>query len=181
MSSPTPTNWEIGDPSGAGPGTAYSGANCSGTNIVDDYYPSADITLVTPFVELGTAPMILSFFTWYNMDTGGEDGGFIEISANGGPWSQIWPVGGYPWVGGYMGGYFRDGYSGNSAGWEYEEFDLSAYAGQAVQVRFHFAASDWWGWQWGWYVDDVYITQVLRTTPTICLCWAMSGRLRFAI
>jgi uncharacterized membrane protein len=154
---PTPVNWEFGDPLGGGPGAAYNGTNCSATNIVDSYYPSADITLTTPYVELGAAPMILSFYNWYQMDTTGDDGGFIEISVNNGPWNQIWPVGGYPWVGGFMGGYSTDGYSGNTPSWEYEEYDLSGFAGQTVRARFHFAASDWWGWQWGWYVDDVYM------------------------
>ncbi|UCF07702.1 MAG: hypothetical protein JSW28_08680, partial [Thermoplasmata archaeon] len=156
-SSPTDTYWQTGDPSGSGPGTAYNGANCSGTNIADVYYPGADITFVSPYVELGPSPMLLSFYNWYNVDTDGDDGGIVEISVAGGPWNQIWPVSGYPWAGGFMGGYFTDGYSGSSTGWEYEEYDLSPYANSVIQVRFHFAASDWWGWQWGWYVDEVYI------------------------
>jgi hypothetical protein len=153
----SPTNWEIGDPMFTGPGTAYNGTNCSGTNIMDGYYSSADICLVTPFVQLGGTPQILSFYHWYNMNTMDNDGGFVEISVNGGSWNQIWPIVGYPSTGGYMGGYNTDGYSGSSAGWEYDEFDLSAYANQVVQVRFHFAASPWWGGQWGWYLDDVYL------------------------
>lgn len=157
QSDPTNTNWEFGDPLGLGPGTAYSGGNCSATNIADFYYPSADIALISPYIQIGSSPQELSLFTWYDMATTGDDGGFIEISANGGPWNQIWPSSGYPVVGGYLGGYNTDGYSGQSTGWNYEIFDLSVFSGQVVRARFHFAASDWWGWQWGWYLDEIYM------------------------
>ncbi len=154
-----PTNWEIGDPSGAGPGTALNGTNCAGTNIDDVYYTyGADITMVSPYVQLGPGTQILSFYTWYNIRYGcnARDGGFVEIN-NGGGWTQIWPNGGYP-ASGSMGGYWTDGFSGDSNGWQYYEFDLSAYAGQIVQVRFHFAESQYCNNYWGWYVDDVSIT-----------------------
>jgi uncharacterized membrane protein len=153
---PIPTNWEIGDPMGWGPGSAYNGTNCSGTNINDDYYMDADIAFISPYVEMGPGAQMLGFYHWYEMDTFGDEGGFVEISVAGGPWNQIFPQGGYPYIGGFIGGYWVDAYSGLTSGWEYEEFDLSAYAGQVVQVRFHFA-SDGWGWQTGWYIDDVYM------------------------
>jgi len=34
--------WEIGNPMGTGPGTAYSGTNCAGTNIDNNYYADYD-------------------------------------------------------------------------------------------------------------------------------------------
>ncbi|UCE37914.1 MAG: Ig-like domain-containing protein [Thermoplasmata archaeon] len=154
---PSPTIWEIGDPSGTGPGTAFNYTNCSGTNINDAYYMNADICLISPYVQLGSGYQILSFYQWYYMDTMGDDGGFVEISVNDNPWVQIWPDIEYPWVGGYLGGYNTDGYSGISSGWEYDEYDLSPYANQVVRVRFHFAASDWHGGDDGWYIDDVFM------------------------
>lgn len=149
------TYWEMGDPIGAGPGVAYSGTQCAGTNLWDLYYWNADTTLESPYVQLGAGPQILSFQHWYQTNEWGwaYDGGFMEIN-NGSGWTQIWPTDGYP-NNGYMGGYYTDGYSGNSGGWIYEEFDLSSWANQVVQVRFHFASGD--AWQWGWYVDDVYV------------------------
>jgi hypothetical protein len=155
----SPTNWEMGNPMGAGPGTAYSGSNCTGTNLWDWYYPfNADITLMTPWVELGTGPQILNFQTWYNMwagwCNGGPDGGFVEIN-NGTGWTQINPLDGYPdW--GRFGGYNTGGFTGDSDGWEFYEFDISAYASQVVQIRFHFATESC-RWLWGWYLDDVYM------------------------
>ena len=151
--------WEISDPAGSGPGTAYEGTNCAGTNINDYYYSypnNADITLNSPYVELGTGSQTLNFYTWYNMYQGCDDvdGGFVEID-DGGGWTQIYPNGGYP-NSGTMGGYNTDGYSGTSSGWNYYEFDLSAYASQVVQIRFHFTAQSCREY-WGWYVDDVYI------------------------
>jgi uncharacterized membrane protein len=149
------TQWGIGDPKGSGPGSAYNGSNCAGTNLQTIYYPNADITLVSPYVELGTGSQLLNFNHWYQTNEYGwaYDGGFVEIN-NGFGWSQIYPTDGYP-SNGYMGGYFTQGYSGDSGGWVFEEFDLSSWAGQVVQVRFHFASVD--GWQWGWYVDNLFI------------------------
>jgi uncharacterized membrane protein len=156
-STPFPTAWEAGDPAGSGPSAAFNGTNCAGTNVWSEYYPDADVTLISPYVELGAAPMILSFYNWYTMDTNGDDGGFVEVSVSGGPWTQITPVAGYPWIGGYLGGYWLDGYSGTESVWTPDRFDLNAYSGQVIQVRFHMAASGWEGWQWGWYLDDVYM------------------------
>jgi uncharacterized membrane protein/bacillopeptidase F (M6 metalloprotease family) len=162
MSTTVPTEWEIGNPSGWGPGTAYSGSNCAGTNIDDWYYPyDADITLTSPLVQLQAGPQILSFYTWYNMRQGCgwswlyPDGGFVEIS-DGGPWQQIFPMGWYPVENGQFGGYYTDGFGGHSDGWENYEFDLSAWSGDVVQVRFHFATSSCQQWYTGWYIDDVY-------------------------
>ncbi|MFO7619190.1 MAG: immune inhibitor A [Thermoplasmata archaeon] len=162
MSTNAPTEWEIGDPDGAGPGSAFSGTQCAGTNI-DDYYYSydADITLVSPFVELGAGLQILSFHTWYEMQPGCgsswmyPDGGFVEINAGTG-WTQIYPTGDYPAQNGEFGGYDTDGFSGHSDGWEYYEFDISAWAGDVVQVRFHFATASCQIYD-GWYVDDVFM------------------------
>jgi parallel beta-helix repeat protein len=159
-SSNGPTEWEIGNPNGTGPGTAYSENNCAGTNIDSNYRTTgADITLTSPSIVLGSDLNIMTFYTWYNTRYGcqARDGGFVELN-NGGGWTQIYPVGGYPdW--GRMGNYWTDGFSGQSNGWEYYEFDLSGYSGDVIQVRFHFAVSQYcYDNQYpGWYVDDVYI------------------------
>ncbi|MEW5936372.1 MAG: Ig-like domain-containing protein [Candidatus Thermoplasmatota archaeon] len=159
LSSP-PTVWEIGDPAGWGPGTGYLSTNCAGTNINDNYYdnPDPDIVLYSPYVQLGSGTQEMRVYNWYSTNAWGwgPDGGFVEISVNGGPWSQIYPVAGYPYPNAGCGGYNTDAYAeGASGGWFEDRFDLSAYGGQVVQARFHFAA--YGGGMPGWYVDDVYI------------------------
>jgi uncharacterized membrane protein/predicted GH43/DUF377 family glycosyl hydrolase len=150
-----PTFWDMGNPMGSGPGSAYNGSNCVGTNIWDAYYPGADIAFATPYIELGSGRQELTFQHWYQTNDWGfaVDGGFVEIN-DGIGWVQIYPTDGYP-NDGYLGGYNTQGYSGDSSGWVREVFDISAWSGQVVQVRFHFAAAD--GWQWGWYIDDVFM------------------------
>ena len=89
----------------------------------------------------------------------------MKISADGGAtWNLVTPIGGY------------DGTASSSnAGipgepcfmgtanmfWQEEMFDLSAYVGQSIMVRFHFG-SDGSVYKSGWYVDDVMI----RSTDT---------------
>ncbi len=158
---PSSTQWEIGDPSGAGPGSAFAGTECAGTNLWDAYYPGTDMALVTPWVRLSGGQQVLSFWTWYDMETDGDDGGFVEVRGAG-DWMQIQPTygshyWGYPYTDAYCSGYMTDAFSGTSDGWEFYEFDLSAFAGQAVQARFHFASSPWWGGDWGWYLDDIFM------------------------
>jgi hypothetical protein len=51
-----------------------------------------------------------------------------------------------------------------SGGWTHAAVDLSAYAGQTVQVAFHFqSGGSGWGNASGWYVDDVSL--VANPTP----------------
>ncbi|MFO7618280.1 MAG: ABC transporter substrate-binding protein [Thermoplasmata archaeon] len=157
-SSTAPTEWEIGNPMGTGPGSAYNGTQCAGTNIDDYYHPYyPDIALLSPYMQLNSGPLILTFNTWYNSHYGcwARDGGFVEIN-DGSGWAQIYPEGSYPDYGS-MGGYNTYGFSGQSDGWEFYEFDISAYSGQVVQIRFHFAALSCRNTYWGWYVDDVFI------------------------
>jgi hypothetical protein len=94
------------------------------------------------------------------------DGGLLEISVNAGAFTQITPLGGYN-------KHFRlrtsggRPYNGPMPGlacwadtvsvWALKTFDLAAYAGQNVQVRWRFG-SDSSGTREGWYVDDVVVT-----------------------
>jgi hypothetical protein len=87
------------------------------------------------------------------------DGGLVQMSLNGGNWTQITPVGGYPykiynnsaspfsantWV-----------YSGNFD-WTEAIFELGNVSGIA-QFRWVFGSDGYVGGE-GWYIDDVRIT-----------------------
>ena len=107
----------------------------------------------------------LSFWHWIDAEVSGSypgyayDGGLVEISVEGGPWTEITPVSGYPYR-------VREGsgpgpfpsetpfYSGTSD-WTEARFDLGGFSGNA-QVRFRFG-SDGAVNQDGWYIDDVQI------------------------
>ena len=117
------------------------------------------------------------------------DGGIVEISADGGAFTQLTPVGGYPQTFRFErgGGLPALGpmpgqpcVSGNVAIWTQASVDLSAYAGQGVQLRFRFG-SDSLNHYEGWYVDDVilyaptFVTE--PTTPTGLTLYYFGGNL----
>ncbi len=137
---------------GGGEGEEYSGMlNC------EMYLP--DI-----FLE---APTELMF--WHKIDAEDSnnhpdscyDGGFLEISVDDGFWRNLYPVceeRNYPYV--IIHGNaenpleeFQPCYSGEQD-WELALFDLSAYEGYDVQIRFRFG-SDAAVNRGGWWIDDV--------------------------
>ncbi|MFQ6106484.1 MAG: CARDB domain-containing protein [Thermoplasmata archaeon] len=132
---------------------------------VANWVNGGDTALQSPTIDLTNATAsYLNFWHWYDFDysTGFyPDGGIVEIDAGSG-WQQIFPVGGYPYV--IDTGYDnplegRQAFAGPQSFWEYETFDISAYVGGVVSIRFHV------GWDYGtlglkegWYIDDIEIT-----------------------
>ncbi len=150
------TEWQLGDPAGFGPGSAYSGSNCWGTNIDSDYSNLVEVWLVTPPIDLTLAATAnLTFWNWYEIEKN-WDVGVVEISNDlGDTWTVIEPAGGYPdWTEN-----FGDGYSSDSGGWvsgTEEEFDLSPYLGSIILIGFHFK-TDTFVIDPGWYIDNVTV------------------------
>jgi subtilisin family serine protease len=132
----------------------------------DEYGSFLDAALETATFELHEGAKLLF---WHFMraevsyDDLAFDGGIVEISLDGGPWEQIFPVEGYPFR--IWWGYANPlppetpCFSG-SHDWRQEEFDLTGYAG-AAKIRFRFATTHSNGYE-GWYIDDV----VAGTDPT---------------
>jgi subtilisin family serine protease len=125
-----------------------------------------DASLYTPPVLLGGNAR-LRFMHWAEMEYDGRpgfenyywDGAVVEISRDGGlSFESIEPVGGYPYRitpnDESPFAYHRPCLGGLTGGWEMVEFDLAAYAGDGVQVRFRFG-SDGYVTSRGWFVDDI--------------------------
>jgi hypothetical protein len=123
-----------------------------------------DAGLITPPVVLAGEGE-LRF--WHTMDAEVSgiypgrcyDGGLLEISIDGGAFTQITPVGGYPYTirPGGTPGPFADGtpvFSGTHD-WQQVSFDLSGISGTVV-LRWRFGSDGNTGRE-GWYVDDVEI------------------------
>jgi hypothetical protein len=142
------------------PGGGWSWAfNDSATSLYADL---ADGVLVTDTLVLADQNF-LRFRHWMDAETSGAypgycyDGGMVEISVNGGGWTQITPEGGYPYL-------IRDGsipgpwpagtpvFSGD-IDWELVTFDVSSYLGKA-QFRFRFGSDGAINGE-GWYLDDI--------------------------
>ncbi|MEV6965819.1 immune inhibitor A domain-containing protein [Hamadaea sp. NPDC051192] len=103
------------------------------------------------------------------------DYGFIELSTDGSTWSEqkVYTEGGAlvttPDNYGDPNGRMRDyggkkyGLTGHTTGWRHDYVDLSAYAGQTVQVRLRYA-TDEASLEKGWFVDDLSVTGGGATT-----------------
>ena len=146
--------WEIGTPT-AGPATnaagsrAHSGTNCAATILAGNYPNNVDSRLISPpFAVPNSTGQALRFWQWYNFN---DALGYVEISTAGSGWTQLSPT--------YL--------NVNTGGaWTNVSLNLSAYAGQTVQVAFHFTSGSI-GTAAGWYVDDLSVVAApVLTVPT---------------
>ena len=115
-------------------------------------------------VTLGSNPVV-SFWTFYEVEQN-WDFGFVQVSTDGGMhWASLsnahttsladpaaisTVVANLP------------GFTGHSGGWVQESFDLSAYAGQEVLLRFLYI-TDWATVEGGFYVDDLMLVDAYST------------------
>jgi uncharacterized protein YegL len=149
------STWELGVPTGV---TPHSGVSCWATEISGDYQSPTEVILITPSIDLTSKIIIntnLSFWHYYDFynAAGAYDGGWIEVNYSG-VVKQIFPDGGYPgWVN--SGGSFKLGYSRTNGVWDKANFNLSAYIGKTITIRFHFVGNLSIGGFLGWYLDDV--------------------------
>lgn len=146
------------------------------TSATGNYPTSACMALESDTIRLGANPT-LSFRSRYDMETG-WDGGYVEVATESSGftnWTKLGTVNypavmlgpaGEPACGGPG---FADGqpvFTGTSVlnQWSSHSGSLSAYAGQAVRVRFLFS-SDGATEQGGWFLDDIQVTNALLAGP----------------
>jgi hypothetical protein len=146
-------NWTLGTPNNGLQNSAYSGANAWGSDLDGAQIPfSASSYLYSPFIDLtGFSQATLTFWDcfdfsqvffapWY------YEQGQILISTN-----PKTPPGNLPYIVDFSGLVSDD--------WELETVDLTAYAGQTIQIVW-----DYLGFEgattYGWLVDDVGVTAV---------------------
>jgi hypothetical protein len=152
---------------------AYDGTHsykCGDTG-TGQYAPLNDARLSSPVITNLPANATLEFYHQISAELStaypdsAYDGGIVEVSADGGTFTEIAPTGGYPKTfrttagsgnpfTGPMPG--QPCYSGDTTLWVLQTFDLSAFSGQNVQIRFRFG-SDQATENEGWYVDAVMI------------------------
>jgi hypothetical protein len=141
-------------------------------------------TLDTPSINITSASSVLTFRNNYNLENT-FDGGVLEISINGGAFTDIVTAGGSFVGGGYNGTISttflspiagRQAWTGNSAGYITTTANLPASAnGQPVKLRFRFA-SDCSVSATGWNIDTIKISSgfvcstACGTTPCALTC-----------
>ncbi|MFN8549617.1 MAG: carboxypeptidase regulatory-like domain-containing protein [Candidatus Eisenbacteria bacterium] len=166
--------WAWGVPTGVGPSGAFSGSKLWATNLTGNYGDNQSAYLTTPvFNFAGAARLYLSFTHWYSLEAG-FDGGNVQVKS-GLSWVTVAPVGGYPEA--YLDGLGGEGgFSGDTNGWRTEVIDLSAFASNQTQVRFHFGSDGGVNLP-GWYLDDV----AFDTGPNPSAVESIGKPLEFAI
>jgi hypothetical protein len=129
-----------------------------------------DARLVSPTISSLPSDARLYFWMQIQGELSGAypdsayDGGILEVSANGGAFTEVAPVGGYPktfrWLKG--GGSPATGPMrgmpcwAQDLTWVQRTVELAAFAGQSIQLRYRFGSDNATGYE-GWYVDDVQI------------------------
>lgn len=114
----------------------------------------------------------LSFWQWLRAenDAGNQawDGALVEVSLDdGATWNPLQPIGGYPYqIIANPASPFPPGYPvwSGTFDWTQAQFDLSAYAGQKIRLRWRFGSDGAANFE-GWYVDDVNL--VTTTDETV--------------
>ena len=143
--------WQVGSPTVGPPtnavgGHAYSGTNCAATCLTGQYQIDVDsrlINLAAFVVPAASQSPRLRFWHWYSIQTG--DSAIVEIKPVGSnTWTAISPN--------YNG---TNVLKGGGGAWTRPSLDLSAYAGQTVQITFHFISNGDVNVDVGWFVDDV--------------------------
>jgi hypothetical protein len=147
--------WQIGSPT-IGPSTnsagyrTHSGPYCATTGLTANYPSGMNSRLIriqTFAVPSANQYPRIRFWHWYNFSgnegSGVSDYGVVEIKVGTKAWQEVSPH-----------------YTSYSGDWTYESVDLSAYAGQTVQIAFQAVSSG--GSGPGWYVDDI---SVITGTP----------------
>jgi len=153
--------WEWGTAT-SGPGSCHSGTGCVATVVGGDYNPQATMTAATVTstqidLSSATAP-VLTYWQWIQF--GATDGGKVQVVVGGvpqdvtgidPPYNGTMPSFGVPGGPGYQGDL-------SAWGWHQVTLDLSAYAGQTIQIAWTMQ-SDFMATTGapGWYIDDILI------------------------
>ena len=164
-----PLGW-ISSVTGSGNAWATSTAQADTTpNAVFAADPGTvtDNRLVSPPMSINHLNAQLSFRHRYDLESG-YDGGALEISINGGAFTDILDAGGFFATNGYNGSlsaYYqnplagRQAWSGNSGGFVTTVVNLpSAAVGGTVQLRWRLGSDNSAG-AGGWFVDTLSLTQ----------------------
>ncbi|OIR11289.1 MAG: hypothetical protein BEU05_00925 [Marine Group III euryarchaeote CG-Bathy2] len=161
----TSDSWKIYDNQSDENREAYSGTHAMWLGNPDkndgEYEDNWDFSFVTKdAISLGSSPK-LSIATWYKTENT-YDGGHVQISTDGGEsWALLTPAGGYPCSN--VVALEDEGYCNQSNGWKIQNFSLSDYDNEDIQLRFRFASDASQSNYEGWYIDDVTVTNGEQT------------------
>ncbi len=144
--------WQVGDP-GSGPNEAHGGMQCAATVLGGNYNKYCESRLVSPYLQMPSDPadgaIFLGYWQWFAIYNA-NDIASVQVRPLGGDWEIV-----------------GNNHYGTSMGWTRALVDLSAYAGQVVQLGFYLrddgADSGFSSYTpyiaAGWYLDDLEIIE----------------------
>lgn len=151
---PISDSWAIGTPAKAQISSAFSGSNCWVTGLTGTYSSQEHSYVASPCYNFSTlkAPFLSLRINYYTETF--RDGAVIQVSVDAGQsWDRLGEV--YPYLNWYNSKNIaaspgricipanREGWAGQSDGWEFMLHDLFVYAGQAsVKFRIVFASDN---------------------------------------
>jgi len=151
-------NWQCGVPT-SGPGSAYDGSNCLGTNLSGSYSNNqtwSGCVADSPPIDLtgATAPL-LRFRLWLYTESGAYDGANVKVSTDCASYSILTTDKVYNAT---VNGELAWNGDESASGWQLVTADLSAYVGQTICLRFAFRSDISYTYA-GPYVDALQIVE----------------------
>ncbi|RLB77196.1 MAG: hypothetical protein DRH15_11615, partial [Deltaproteobacteria bacterium] len=135
-----------------GPGVAHSGSRCYGTDMKGSdyrYNRNADCYVRTGWIDLdGYTTATLEFYDWYILEDGDD---FVYL--------QVYDDESWSW-------HTIATYTGSQESWTHKTYDLSAYVGKSIRIRWLLESdSDYIRYD-GYYLDDVVLTATRQGVPS---------------
>ncbi len=141
--------------------------------------------LITPALAIpaGATSASLSFWHWWDFETTNWDGGNLKISTTGvgGAYSLMTPSGGQAYTGTIQTGYNnpmagQQAWTNAQASFVESTFDLFAYAGQTVHIKWDAGVDDYATTDAGWRIDDILVQATgSGANNDNLLNWTLSG------
>ncbi|HYN36629.1 MAG TPA: proprotein convertase P-domain-containing protein, partial [Actinomycetota bacterium] len=155
----TADEWELGLPTAEPITTCNTGTSCWKTDLDSAYDASSSQDLVSPPISLAglTGPLKVSWAQRYQMDTANNDHFYVEVREVGGANPRTL----FEWDGAVMTQLVGSpaSFIYESAGWGTFHADISEYAGDNVELRFHLD-SDGSTQYAGVAIDDVRVSDL---------------------
>ena len=148
--------WQVGTPTGDGPGECFGGTKCVGTHLAGNYPGNGPSLLTSPAIVLPTVvtgeDLYLRFRNWFSYSTG--DSGQVQVSA----WDGVTKTWG-AWEN--VGTEVVDTSRGKWLQWGEK---LTDYAGKKIRLGFYHTASCQDACcrdiSTGWYIDNLVIFKI---------------------
>jgi cysteine-rich repeat protein len=156
----TADEWQRGLPTFAPITTCNSGTNCWKTDLDNTYTgtgaagPDNTQDLLSPAIDLSdvVGPVYLRYARKYAIEEAHYDEAFIGIGPVGGPHDVLWS-----WNDSFVSSYtFGSSIFQLAGGWGTDEFDISSFAGETVELRFRLEADPFTEYA-GLAIDDVQV------------------------